>query len=115
VILRKAPEQSAAHNVLNVDSKEECVLDSQPSLVVAFTTPVWFRYREDSDNVRHALAFGTSARGYLVARRARKDGADETPYIANWREIEGHRVVEFPSGVPDRYLPLADQGVHLNA
>lgn len=100
--------------MLDVNLEKERVLDSHPSLVVAFTTPVWFRYREDSDNIRHALAFGTSARGYLVARRARKDGANETPYIANWREIEGHRVVEFPSGVPDRYLPLADQGIRLS-
>lgn len=82
-------------------------------LVVTFTTPIWFRYREDSDNVRHALAFGTSKRGYLLARRARKDGADESPYIANWREIEAHRIVEFPSGVPERYAVLAQEGVHL--
>lgn len=89
-------------------------MGTQPEFVVTFTTPIWFRYREDSDNVRHALAFGTSSRGYLFARRARKDGADETPYIANWREIESHRVVEFPSSVPDRYMSLADQGGHLS-
>lgn len=88
-------------------------MDQQPDLVVTFTTPVWFRYREDSDNVRHALAYGTSTRGHLIARRARKDGADQTPYLANWREIEGYRLVEFPSGVPDRYLPLAGDGMHL--
>jgi len=81
--------------------------------VVKFTRPIWFRYQEDSDNVRHALAFGTSERGFLLARRARKDGADESPYLANWREIEGHRIVEFPSGVPDRYAVLAKEGVHL--
>ena len=88
-------------------------MDAEPVLVVRFTTPVWFRYREDSDNVRHALAFGTSERGHLVARRARKDGADETPYIANWREIGGHRIVEFPSAVPERYSALAGRGIHL--
>lgn len=88
-------------------------MEEQPTFAVEFTTPVWFRYREDSDNVRHALAYGTSARGNLVARRARKDGADEDPYIANWREIEGHRIVEFPSSVPDRYASLSSRGVSL--
>lgn len=89
-------------------------MDTQPELISTFTTPVWFRYREDSENVRHALAFGTSRRGNLVARRARKDGAGDTPYFANWREIEGRRIVEFPSGVPERYLPLAVRGIHLD-
>lgn len=88
-------------------------MNMELEVIVEFTTPVWFRYREDSANVRHALAYGTSARGYLIARRARKDGAGEPPYIANWREIEAHRVVEFPSGVPARYQPLAHEGVHL--
>lgn len=82
-------------------------------MVVTFTTPIWFRYREDSDNVRHALAYGTSPNGHLVARRARKDGAGQTPYIANWREIEAGRVVEFPSSVPGRYATLSSRGVHL--
>jgi hypothetical protein len=81
--------------------------------VVELTTPIWFRYREDSDNVRHALAFGTSERGHLLARRTRRDGADEAPYSANWRETEAHRIVEFPSGVPERYAVLAKEGVHL--
>jgi len=88
-------------------------MSESPTFIVEFTTPVWFRYREDSKNVRHALAYGTSPEGKLIARRARKDGANETPYIANWREIEGHRIVEFPSGVPDRYKGLAGQGVSL--